>query len=70
VLGLLISKVQYIYVLIFTKNGLGYIFGPFFTMSSGHPGDQIVQIIANWAIFESYRSAQNFGLLSSTEKLL
>jgi hypothetical protein len=27
-----------IYVLILTKNGLGYILGDFFTNSSGHPG--------------------------------
>jgi hypothetical protein len=44
------------YVLIWAKQGLGYILGDFFTNSSGHSasvfgrqGDQIWLIFANWA---------------------
>jgi hypothetical protein len=36
--GLLFPMYQlFMYVFIFTKNGLGYILGDFFTNSSGHP---------------------------------
>jgi hypothetical protein len=41
ILGLCITTVQVTYVLILTKNGLGYILVDFFINSSGHPGHYI-----------------------------